>query len=180
MVATLFQHYNAVLRWKSLLRMVSWNIILKRRRRGRDNRELKQRRRRRQRERQKSTWFRLVKQQLCTCITLFCTFLCRRCTTTTWKCLISRFDEAVKTKQRLFSFFSWTLQYFTIWLQKICQHLRNWTSWKKRYNVRSSANSLFKWRFRSRRRSCCWSPLRNLKIFIYGSQQFQFIPNSPR
>ena len=34
--------------------MVSCNIILKRPRRGRDNRELKQRRRRRQRERQKA------------------------------------------------------------------------------------------------------------------------------
>ena len=42
------------------------------------------RRRRRQRERQKSNRFKLAKQQLCTCITLFCTFLCRRCTTTTW------------------------------------------------------------------------------------------------
>ena len=31
---------------------------------------------------------RLAKQQLCTCITLFCTFLCR-CTTTTWNFLIS-------------------------------------------------------------------------------------------
>ena len=30
------------------------------------------------------------KQQLCTYITLFCTFLCRRCTTTTWNVLISR------------------------------------------------------------------------------------------
>ena len=29
-------------------------------------------------------------QQLCTCITLFCTFLYRRCTTTTWNFLISR------------------------------------------------------------------------------------------
>ena len=101
MVATLFQLYNAVLRWKSLLRMVSCNVALKRRRRGRDNRELKQRRGRRQQERQKSNWFRLAKQQLCTCITPFCTFLCRRCTTTTWKCLISRFDEDVKTRQRL-------------------------------------------------------------------------------
>ena len=27
------------------------------------------------------------KKQLCTCSTLFCTFLCRLCTTTTWKCL---------------------------------------------------------------------------------------------
>ena len=32
-----------------------------------------------------------AKQQRCTCITLFCTFLCRQYTTTTWKCLISRF-----------------------------------------------------------------------------------------
>ena len=68
-------------------------------------RELKQRRRWRQRERQKSKRFRLTKQQLCTCITLFCTFLCRRCTTTTWKCLISRFVEDGNTGQQLsFSF----------------------------------------------------------------------------
>ena len=52
-------------------------------------RELKQRWRRRQRGRQKSNGFILAKQQLCTGITLFCTFLCRHCTTTTWKCLIS-------------------------------------------------------------------------------------------
>ena len=40
-----------------------------------------------------------------TCITLFCTFLSRRCTTTTWKCLISRLVEDVNTRQRLsFSF----------------------------------------------------------------------------
>ena len=68
-------------------------------------RELKQRRRWRQRERQKSKRFRQGKQQLCTCITLFCTFLCRRCTTTTWKCLISRFVEDGNTGQQLsFSF----------------------------------------------------------------------------
>ena len=49
-------------------------------------REVKQRRGRRQGERQKSNRFRLAKQQLCTCITLFCTLLSRRCTatTTTW------------------------------------------------------------------------------------------------
>ena len=35
------------------------------------NRQVKQRRRRQQRERQKSIRFRLAKQQLCTCITLF-------------------------------------------------------------------------------------------------------------
>ena len=30
----------------------------------------------------KSNGFRLAKQQFCTCIMLFCTFLSRRCTTT--------------------------------------------------------------------------------------------------
>ena len=48
-----------------------------------NDRALKQRRRRRQGERQKRKRFGLAKQQLCTFITLFCTFLCRRCTTTT-------------------------------------------------------------------------------------------------
>ena len=64
-----------------------------------DIRELKQRRR----QRQKSNWFRLAKQQLCTCIRLFCTFLDRRCSTTTWKCLIviSLFVEAGNTRQQL-------------------------------------------------------------------------------
>ena len=53
------------------------------------NRELKQWRWQRQRERQKScNRFMLAKQQLCTCITLFCTFLGRRCTTATWNVLI--------------------------------------------------------------------------------------------
>ena len=46
--------------------------------------------------------FRLTKQQLCKFITLFCTFLCRHCTTTTWKYLISRLVEDLKTRQRLY------------------------------------------------------------------------------
>ena len=61
------------------------------------NRELKQGRRLRQRERQKGRRFRLAKQQLCTCITLFSTFLCRHCATTTWKWLISSLMEDVNT-----------------------------------------------------------------------------------
>ena len=67
---------------------------------------LKQRRRRRQRERQKSKRFRLAKQQLCTFIKLFYTFLCRHCTTTTWKCLISRFVENANTRQQLYFSFA--------------------------------------------------------------------------
>ena len=60
-----------------------------------NNRDLKIRRQGRQRERQKSCRLKLAKQQLCTCTTIFSTFLCRHCMTTTWKCLISRFMEDV-------------------------------------------------------------------------------------
>ena len=89
-------------------------------------RELTQRLRRWQRERQKSNRFRQAKQQLCTCITLFCTFLCRRCTTTTWNYLISRFVEDGNKRQQ----FSFSLP--ELWCSplqfnynKICQHLTN-------------------------------------------------------
>ena len=46
-------------------------------------------------EQQKNDGFRLAKKRLCTCITLFCTFLSRCCTTATWNFLISlaRFIE---------------------------------------------------------------------------------------
>ena len=43
--------------------------------------------------------------------------------------------------------------------RKICQHLTNRTTWNERDKVRSSAKSLFKWRFRRRRRHCCSSSL---------------------
>ena len=69
---------------------------------------IKQRRRRRRGERQKSNSFRLAKQKLCTCITLFCTFLCRRCTTTTWNFPVSRLMKDVNAKTRIFFFFFWT------------------------------------------------------------------------
>ena len=46
-----------------------------------------------------------------------------------------------------FLFFSWTsIQFFGI------EHLTNWHRWNKRDKVWSCANSLLKWRFRSRRR----------------------------
>ena len=43
----------------------------------------------RQKKKKKSNRLRLEKQELCKYITLFCTFLCRHCTTTTRKCLVS-------------------------------------------------------------------------------------------
>ena len=127
-----------------------------------DNRELKQRRRRRQRERQKSNRFRLAKQQLYACITLFCTFPSRHCLTTTWKCLISRIVEVVNTKQRLcFSFpeLGYTFLEFNSRKKKNCQYLTNWTTWNKRDEVWSSATSHCYCRLRSRRLRCCLSSL---------------------
>ena len=107
-------------------------------------RELKQRRRRRQRERQRSSRFRLVKQQLCTCITLFDTFLCRRCTSTTWKCLNSGFVEDGNTRQRHSSSFPELrcspLEFNS---KQIRHHFVNWTRWKELDYVWNSADSLF-------------------------------------
>ena len=103
----------------------------------------------------------LVKQQLCAYITLFRTFLCRYCTTTTWNCLISRFVEDVNTRKQLSFLFSWTsIQSIRNNSRKNWQHLKNWTRWGKQDKVWSRANSLFKWRSRCRRpRHCCLSPL---------------------
>ena len=91
-----------------------------------NNREFTQRRRRRQRERQKINRFRQAKQQLCTCIMLFCTFLCCRCTTTTWNFLISRFVEDGSKRQQLsFSFPELWCSPLEFNSKKICQHLTN-------------------------------------------------------
>ena len=52
-----------------------------------------------------------IKQQLCSYMTFLCLFFffffffCRHCTTTTWKCPISRFVEDVNTKERLSFYF---------------------------------------------------------------------------
>ena len=84
----------------------------------------------------------------------------RRCTTTTWKCLISRFVEDVNTRQQLsYSFPGLWYCPLEFHSKKSCQHLTNYTRWNKRDKVWSSANSLFKWRFRSRRRYRCLSSL---------------------
>ena len=113
--------------------------------------------------------FRLVKQQLFTCIILFWTFLCRHYRTTTWKCLISRFVEDVNTRKRLFSFFLRSIQSLRLQLQKtFFQHFMTWTRWNKRDKVWSGANSLFKWRLRSNRRLCCLSSLISAKVRMYS------------
>ena len=95
--------------------------------------ELKQQWQRRQGKRQKNNRFRLAKQQLFTCIALFCTFLFCHCMTSTGNCLISRFVEDGNTSQQLsfpFSKLSYRLLKFLFNSTKICQHLANWARWK--------------------------------------------------
>ena len=122
--------------------------------------ELKQRRRRCQRERQKSNRFRLAKPQLCTCITLFCTFLIRRFTTTTLKCQISRFVEDGNSRQQLLILF---LNFDTVLENSTPNEVANiWRTKQdgiRRDKVWRSAISLFKWRFRSRRHRWCLSSI---------------------
>ena len=97
------------------------------------------------------------KQQFCTYITLFCSFPCRRCTTMTWNCLISRFVEDVNRRQQP------SVAFPELWYsplesnsRQIRQHLTNLTRWNKRDEVWTRANKLFYWRFRSRRRCHCF------------------------
>ena len=111
-------------------------------------RSLKQRRPRRQRERQKCDRLYLQNNNFACASRFFCTFLS----------LISRFFEDGNTRKQLaFSFLElWysppELNYANIWRIKR-------DAWNKRDNVWGSANSLFKWRFRSRRSRCCLSCL---------------------
>ena len=66
------------------------------------------------------------------------------------------FVEDANTRQRLsFSFPELWYSLLEFNCRKNCQHLTNWMSWNKRDEVWSSGNSLFKWRFRWRRRRCC-------------------------
>ena len=83
----------------------------------------------------------------------FCTFLCRHCTTTTWKCLISRFMEDVTKRRRIFlSFSKLGCGSQEINSRKIRLHLTFSADGNKRDNVWKKANALSKLRFCYRRR----------------------------
>ena len=113
--------------------------------------------------RKKGDRFRLAKQQLCTCITLFVHFFCYS-TTKTWKYIISRFLDDMNTRKRLsFSFPELWYSVLKFNSSKIRQHLTNWTRQSKRDKVWSSANSLSKQSFRSRRRFWCLSSLVSIR-----------------
>ena len=89
-------------------------------------------------------------------ITLFCTFLCRHCTTTSWKCLISRCAEEVHKRRRNFhslsalGYGSWEFSFRMVRL-----HLKKLVTWSNRdedWKKSKNTNSLFQRRFLCRRR----------------------------
>ena len=96
---------------------------------------------------------RLATQQLCTYTTLFCKFLCRFYTTTTWKCLIkiSRLLEDVN-KWHQFSVSLLVLWYnplgFIKFLPtKFAKNLTKWMTWNNGEEVCNTVNSSFCCRF---------------------------------
>ena len=80
----------------------------------------------------------LAIQQLCTFIAFFLyIFLCRRCTTTTWKLLISLFWRTW-TQEKWLSFCFPEFRYNTVFKnsppEKFTNIWRNWTRWNKCVN----------------------------------------------
>ena len=109
----------------TLDRLSRRNISFRQKDGGSTNYNTKQQWKQRKRQRNR---FWLAKQQFRARITLFCTFLCHRCTTTTWNLLISRLVEDVNTRQ-WFSDSSFKPRYSPLeyYSRKIHQHLTNWT-----------------------------------------------------
>ena len=82
----------------------------------------------------------------------FCTFLSRFCTTTTWKCLISRFMENLNKQPRNFISVC-ELKYgpLKFSFRRIRLQLKKEMGRNNRYKDWKNANSLFKWRYCCRR-----------------------------
>ena len=123
---------------------------------------------------------RLATQQLCTCAMLFWKFLCRLCTTTTWKCLIkiSRLlEDRDVNKWHQFSFSLPALWYnplgFIKFLpEKFAKNLTKWMTCDKGDEVWNTVNSRF----------CCRCSIddgnssKNV-TFKMNSRLFQFVKN---
>ena len=92
------------------------------------------------------------KQHRCTC-TLFCPFLCRRCTTTTWNCLISRYVDDVKTNSKRRPSFSFPeLCYSSLEFSSKKFHIWRivWAGVRAIIRLTGRENTLiFNWHFRS-------------------------------
>ena len=98
------------------------------------------------------------------------------------KGLISRFIDNVNIRRRI-SLSLFKLEHFlnNSTPRTVCLHWTKWVSWDNRAEVFKNAKSLFKWRFRRRRRcgilylklpnqsmrECCWSwPKKGLTFFL--------------
>ena len=83
----------------------------------------------------------------------FFTFLCRHCTTTTWKCLVSRWTEEVHKRRRNFLSLS-ELGYDSLEFnfRRVRLHLTKLVTWSNRDENWKNANSLFQRRFLCRLR----------------------------
>ena len=95
--------------------------------------------------REKCNRFTLAKQQLCTCITHFCTFLClpyasSRIEKDTVKAINATISPWSRTRSPLFSY-------------KLLSLLSsNWVTWHEGEKVWTDAKSIFRWPFHWRRR----------------------------
>ena len=103
---------------------------------------------RRQRERQK-VMVLLSKTTTLHAQHAFCTFLCRRCTTTTWKCLNKRRRNFLSLSKRL------ECGPQEINSREILLLLTFSVKWKIATNFWKNANSFYKWRFLFRCRRQC-------------------------
>ena len=95
----------------------------------------------------------LAKQQLCTCITLFCTFLCRSCTTTTWNDQILSFFEDENGKPINSTISVWTWARSPLFISNLnSPFLSNWATWDNREKMWKDAKRISQGRFHGRRR----------------------------
>ena len=89
-----YRNLSALIKWE--IPPVYWNRSFE------QFREFKIQRRGRQLELQKNDRFNYQNNNFARATHFFCSFLSRFCTTTTWKCLISRFMEDVNKQRRNF------------------------------------------------------------------------------
>ena len=120
----------------------------------------KQRWRRWQQEQQKSNRFRSAKQQLFVRASRF--LYIPLPSLHNYDVKLPNFTSYGRHEHETTTFPGLRLSPLEFKYRKICQKMTNWTRWNKRDEVWSRAISLFKWRFRSRRRCCYLSYLLTL------------------
>ena len=95
----------------------------------------------------------LAKQQLCTCIALFCSFPRLSCTTTTWNDQILSWHENGNGEALNFTIFVWTRTRSPLISSDLTSLLSgNWLTWYKVEKVSEDVKSIFQRHFHWRRR----------------------------